>query len=68
MLKLLESDIAAEDSTAFAQSCIAIIRQEKIREKINEINRKLTTTESTGEDYHQLLAEKQRLSTLLHNS
>ena len=68
MLKLLESDIEQYDPNVLANSCIHTVRQERLKSRIAEINEKLNAQESNGVDCHELLAEKQRLTQLLHGS
>ena len=65
MLKLLETDITGEDPYVLADSCISIIKQQLVKDKIAQINRDISAAEANNEDCRELLKEKLRLSTLL---
>ena len=66
MLKLLETDITGADQYILADSCISIIKQQLVKNKIAQINRDITAAEANNEDCRELLKEKLRLTTLLH--
>ena len=66
MLKLLETDITGADQYILADSCISIIKQQLAKNKIAQINRDITAAEANNEDCRELLKEKLRLTTLLH--
>lgn len=68
MLKLLETDITGEDPDILADSCIRTIRQQLIKERISQINQDIAAAEANNEDYRDLLTEKLRLTTLLHQN
>ncbi|NLF79573.1 MAG: DNA primase [Clostridia bacterium] len=68
VLKLLETDIPGDDAATLAADCIETIRHHRLREKIAALDRAIDAAAAVNEDYRQLLAEKTRLTGLLHSS
>jgi DNA primase len=68
MLKLLETDIETDDEYALADSYIAMLKQQRIKEQIAKIQNDIAIAEANNQDCRELLAEKIRLTNLLHQN